>query len=486
MTSPRGHASARLQQRTTPVVAERGFHLLRDRRALSAFVVELGRADARYAVDVLAFALDTGDAPAHALVDRDGHGVTCLAPGMAPTAPVVPFATTTAFLDAQRRLLGARQAVLRERDADASQQALVRVVEHPHRLVRSEVLVLRALAPLFGVGHHASAVEHAIGEIVALASGQRRGTAALQASWKLLMGGVAAVIAAGHEPAMFVSCVAAIATGEPRIGMPAVWQLAQHPAQTLALAEHVVELQQPLLAETLVDTVLPALALRFPAFHKDAHQLTRALQTSLGKDATGLVDTDAAALDLVRQLALVLPIALRRVCPDDVARAHLANSPALATRLRGCATVDDVVDSAAPWTRLVLRAWALAARRSEAPRTAPRADQSLTDTDRVALALWRTFVVDAPLPVRGAGPLCASLIAHAPVEAILPGDTPEPAWALGRGALWLRDALPPLLGAAAPPSTATTSQAAKAAKAAKATTTKRRGGGPTPSASRRR
>jgi hypothetical protein len=459
-----GHVGARLGDRAAPAAAERGFRLLREREALAHLLAQRAADDARFDADVVAFALADGDAPPHVLVDRAGRGVTCLGPGMAVDAPVLPFAVTTAFLDGRARLLQARRAVLAEHEAPAHQAALVRAVEHPHRLVRDELLVLRALTPLLGVAHHAAAIEAAVGEVVAVVRGERASERGLQASWRLVMGGAASLLVAGHEPPMFGAAVAAVATGDPHLGVPAVWQLVHHPAQTLRLARAVVEaddatvgttpnttlpatLHATLLA-TLLDTVLPALACRCAAFARDADAVARLLQQRLGLPTTGLEDEHAAALDFARQLVLLLPLVLRQVCPDAVAAAQLVDGVALAGRLQGCRTVDDVWAEASPWTQMVLGHWRLAARRAEPPRTTLRATSSLTDGERVATALWRAAVVEGALPVRGAGPFFACLVAHAPVEALLPGDEPEPAWALSRGVARLR-ALPALLGAPA-------------------------------------
>jgi hypothetical protein len=460
-----GHVGARLGDRAAPAAAERGFRLLREREALAHLLAQRAADDARFDADVVAFALAEGDAPPHVLVDRAGRGVTCLGPGMAVDAPVLPFAVTMAFLEGRARLLQARRAVLAEHEAPAHQAALVRAVEHPHRLVRDELLVLRALTPLLGVAHHAAAVEAAVGEIVAVVRGERASERGLQASWRLVMGGAASLLVAGHEPPMFVAAVAAVATGDPHLGIPAVWQLVHHPAQTLQLARAVVEFDDATpatalpatLHATLLDTVLPALACRCAAFARDADAVARLLQERLGLPTTGLVDEHAAALDFARQLVLLLPLVLRQVCPDAVAAAQLVDGVALAGRLQGCRTVDEVWAESSPWAQMVLRHWGLAARRAEPPRTTLRATSSLTDGERVATALWRAAVVEGALPVRGAGPFFACLVAHAPVEALLPGDEPEPAWALSRGVGRLR-ALPALLGAPATSSAPTGSR----------------------------
>jgi hypothetical protein len=469
--TPRGHAASRLATRAGPAAADRGFRLLRARAALATFLDEWARVDSDYAVDVVAFALEPGDRAAHALVDRDGNGVTCLGPGMAVNAPIVPWAATSEFLQAQDRALHARRALLAARDADEHHSPLVRVVEHPHRLVRDEVLALRALLPLVGVAHHQAAVEAAVGEVVAVLGGKRTSERALQASWRLLLGGVAGLVVAGNDPALFGPATAAIATGEPRLGVPALWQLVHHPAQTLQHARACVDVDSPLLQDTLLDVVLPALAFRNVGFAADAAALVRLLQRRRGRDVTGLPDADVVAVDFARQLLLVLPYVLRRLCPDDVLAAHRAHGEALAAQLAQAQGVDEVFALASPWASLVLRAWALPARRAAPPRTAPRAIASLTDVERVALALWRSVVVDAPLPLVGAGPLLALLVVHAPVEALLPGDEPDPALALGKGVAWLKHELPGLLGA--PPSTTTSKTKAQKTKAPKATSRRR-------------
>jgi hypothetical protein len=444
------HATERLATRASPAAAERGLSLLRARAALVALLHDWAARDPRFDVDVVAFALEPGDAAAHALVDRAGHGVTCLGPGMAVNAPIVPFSSTTAFLDAQARLLQARRAVLAANDADEHHSPLVRAVEHPHRLVRDEVLALRALLPLVGVEHHAAAAKIAVDEVIAVAGGHRTSEAALQASWRLIVGGATSFVVAGHDKALFPASVAAIATGEPRLGVPALWQLVHHPEQTLELCRAAVDVERSVLHDALVDVVLPALAVRCAGFARDADAVARQLQRTCARTPTGLGNVDALVVDWMRQLLLSLPRVLRRHCPDQELAMHRARAPTLAPRLRETRTVDEVMAMASPWASLVLRAWNLRARRAEAPRTAVRSTASLTDAERAALALWRTLIVDAPLPLRGAGGVLALLVVHAPIEALLPGEEPDPDLALSKGVAWLRDDLPALLGVAAP------------------------------------
>ncbi|MBM4280421.1 MAG: hypothetical protein FJ137_06550 [Deltaproteobacteria bacterium] len=452
--TPRGHAAARLQARARPTAADRGFRLLRDRDALGRFLAQRAAADARLAVDVIALALEPGDAPALALVDRAGHGVTCLARGMTTSAPIVPWPMVAAFLDDQERLLSARRAALAAHGAGPDHSPLVRAVEHPHRLVRDEVLALRALLPLVGVTHHAAAVEAAVDEVIAVATGLRASDAALQASWRLLQGGVTSLVVAGDDGALFGPALAAIASGEPRLGVPALWQLVHHPARTLALGHALVDVDNPIAHDALLDTVLPALALRGQGFARDADAVARRAQARRGIEPTGLGDVHELAVEFTRQLLVLLPLVLRHACPDDVVIAHRADVEALALRLRAARGVPAVEALASPWAAEALRCLGLPRRRLEPPRTAPRPLASLPDDERRALALWRGMVLAPPLPLRGAGPVFALLVAHAPVEALLPGDEPDPQLALGRGVAWLRQELPRQLGLPASPTAA--------------------------------
>jgi hypothetical protein len=450
VTGP-GHAALRLRERAGATAAERGFRLLRDRAALAQFVAARAAADHRYAVDIIALALEGGSAPAHVLVDRDGHGVTCLGPGMTATAPVVPWSAVAAWLDTRDRQLRAQRTALAARDAAPERSPLVRAVEHPHRLVRDEVLALRTLVPLLGVAHHGAAVEAALVEIVALSTGQRRSELALQASWRLVQGGVVGLVVAGGEAPLAGAALAAVTTGEPRLGAPALWQLVHHPETTLALAHALVDVDNRFAHAALLDTVLPCLGLRCPGYIRDADAVARRLQARNGDDVRGLEDGESAAVEFTRQLVLFLPLLLRHCCPNEVVLSHRAGIDELAMRLRAATTVADVERAAPPWAADVLRRWALPQRRMAPPRTEPRALRSLPDDERWALSLWRGALLAPPLPIRGAGRTFAELVVHAPIEALLPADDPEPALALGRGVAWLRDELPGLLGI--PPTT---------------------------------
>src|SRR5438105_8706372 len=78
------HALERLELRTPPVVAERGFELLRDHRSLAAMLQRVVPPDVFASSERFALPLADGDAPAHLIVARDGHGVTTLGAGMGP------------------------------------------------------------------------------------------------------------------------------------------------------------------------------------------------------------------------------------------------------------------------------------------------------------------------------------------------------------------------------------------------------------------
>jgi hypothetical protein len=469
--SGHGHAVQRLHARATDVAAERGFRLLRDRTALARFLATQASIDPRFAVDVVGIALEGGGAPTTILVDRHGHGITCLAAGMSVAAPVVPWATTTAFLDQQAQALRARQTALAVRDAAPDHSPLVRVVEHPHRLVRDELVALRTLLPLLGTDHHAAAVDAAVTEVIAVVSGRRTTDAALGASWRLLQGGVVGLVVAGHEPALAGAALAAVATGEPHLGAAALWQLVHHPEQTLTLAQALVDVDNPIAHDTLLDTVLPCLALRCRAFARDADGIACRLQARRSMPVLGLVDVEAATLEFTRQTVLLLPLLLAPQCPDDVVVTHHADVDALAARLRAECTIAAVEALASPWSTALLRVLALARRRAEPPRTMPRAEASLPEDERTARMLFRGALLEPPLPLRGSGSLFAQFVVHAPIEALWPGDDPEPALALARGVRWLRAGLPALLGVA-PSSTTTNKQ--KKTSGVQATSTPRR------------
>jgi hypothetical protein len=440
------HAVSRLESRASYDAAARGFRLLRDAHALRRFLALRAQADAAFDVDCIALALEAGAKPSHLLVSREGDGVTCLAAGMVVSAPVVSYPLVQDFLAEQDKLLRAKKAVLAAKDADRHHSPLVRLVENPHRLVREDVLALRSVLPLMGVTHHRAAVEAAISEVIDVLSGQRTTRQALEASWRIFQGGVAGLVIAGGEPDMFGAALAATATGEPRLGSVALWQLVHHPQGTLARALQMVEVDNAAAHDVLLDTILPAIALRFVGLERDAGAVARVLQEKRGLPVVGLPPGDVLYLDFLRQLVLVLPLVLGPMCPQDVMAALGDDGARLTERLRAATRSSDVVALAPPWVAETLRLWNLTLRRHDPPRTAARRPESLTEQERAALLLWRSLFLTPALPVRGTGQLFAFLVAHAPVEAILPADAPEPASAMSQGVSWLSRDLPVLLG----------------------------------------
>ncbi len=421
---PPRHADDRLRSRAKASAVERGHALLQRPAALAQFLKSV----VDDAVDRVALPLGPGGVDvAYLVVAKDGGGVTCLAPGMTPTVPIVPWARVEAHLDAERALLAAQRTLQQVKDQDDDVSPLVRAVTQPHRLVRAEWDALRALLPLSGIAVYVDTIA------AALALLQPAGAGVAPAErWRGIIAGVVAVSVVGDRAGAEPALLACVAGGDALLGTHALWWLAQRPRDTLAFVDDWLAHRpaEPLARLALV-RVCDAVAGRNAAFEKDAAR-------ARARAAAGVV-ADEAAVDVGALARALVPVLFARL------------------RLAPAKDGDDAfVDD-------TFAAWRPFAARAEAPRLVPRAPGAVTDVDAASAVLWREARLALPLsPLLVPG--LAGLFACAPIESLVPGDSPESLYKESLGRRYLESVLPqvmdPIWTRAAGTSTSTPAQAA--------------------------
>jgi hypothetical protein len=443
------HALERLTSRTSSAAAaDRGFALLRDREALSAFLAQRAAASEAFAgAEKIAFALDDGDRPAHLLVARDGGGVTCLGPGMGFAAPVVTFAETRAFLDERARLVRAQVALQRAAQENEASSPLMRAVHYAYRLTRSEYDMLVAVSPL-AVGLWMEMVQVVVERIVDLRERRQwvHDDEQAQALWRIYTAACHAVMLGAAHDEMFFHTVLAAMTGDSLLAGRALWVLVNHPQRTLRLADEVTT--STTVAATFGATVLPMIALRFPAYRKDAAQLARKLapRGDESPDVAGAyvlgMEEDRGEIEkvLVVLVATLFRAQLgedERVRLNDDTAARIARVNAVSGGVAKADAFDPVVG--ALW-----RQWRPLDDLGAPARTAPRSPPALEndDAERRRIEHCRRALDGCILPVGGRGPTALQAMAAAmPIEALLPGTEPDPVWRLSTGADYVRNEL---------------------------------------------
>ena len=447
----RSHAEKRLDARASPAAIERGLALLRDRVALGEFIGRLGDAsvDVR-AAERVAFALGPGDHVAHAIVARDGTAVTTLGAGMAFTWPRVPWPVVEGYLKNQEQVLAAKRALHSLKDVDDDVSPLLRYVRHPHRLVRREWEVLKAMEPLLG-DMYAEGVRSAIsGVIQPVAVGTTISDVVGDDLWRIYVGGAVSITlladVAGPERTLFAACAAV----DLILGARALWSLANRPASTLAtLASLAPLLQETPLLPIAATTVLDAVAFRNPGFAKEARRLSKALVPDVAVDD----DDDAVLKDARRATTVLLPALLRRFVPNVA----VFSDASVVERVAACDANDDDACAAAAggWHNDVWKIWRPLSARLEPPRLALRHPNGITDADDAGITLWRSLLRhhDEALLRR---PSLARLITLAPFEALVPPVDVDADWKLSDGARYLQQTLPRIIRGNDLPATTTT------------------------------
>lgn len=401
------HVEERLRERALPSAADRGFMLLRSRERLRGLLARAATDDAGLAAcERLALPLGPGAMPARLIVERDGAGVTCLAPEMASTAPELPWALVQAWLDEERRLFRAQVEAQRP-GGPTHTTPLGRAFLFPWRITRAEMDALETLAPLF-IDLARENIVYA-GEALAVLRTRPMSLTDESAGslWQLYAGAAVWLMACRREPDAVALAYALLANAhDVHLTARALWILVADPDRTFERTPEIAK-EHEVLVGSACRYVLPAIALRHPARARDAARAARALlERAPIADAS---DVEAAILSMQDG--------------REVLRALLEeHGEELAGSEAAC--------------------WAPLAEIGATPRMDAKRAGVLIDDERASAAVWRRVLAARELPLLlPDDPFFPLLAALVPLEALLPLDEPDPAWRRSEGIAYVRGPL---------------------------------------------
>jgi hypothetical protein len=429
-----GHAGDRLRERADDAAADRGFALLRDRAALVWLIESIGESREAFAsADRIAFALGPGDAPPHLLVTRDGRGVTCLGPKMAFAAPAVPFDDVKRHLEEQERVLRARIA-LTQSDPHGP---LYRAIRYAYRMTRAEFDAVKTMSPLC-----MNMLQTNILDFVRVVIFDRRKSgmwtreqSALEAIWRMYTSAAVSLMIVGHDDdeAGFACAYLAAGSNDVILSARGLWLLANHPARTLRFVEKKILESGP--DSFIAGAVLPAVAARCPSYARDA----AALMKRCGAEADGFVcGLDSRhVVNLVNAAVIFLrarepALFERRLAGDDESIERVFDAHA-----NGVVDGDALAALHGDESHALWRRWRPLDGLREQPNPVPRAKLVPAEADRVDL--WRAALMGQVQPVTHG---LSDIVGGAPIEALIPGDKPDPEWRLSAGVDYCAETLP--------------------------------------------
>jgi len=414
--------------------------LLRSKDALTRFLglcrEHLGTPDA----ERLAMPLDERDDPPYLLVSRDGHGVTCLAPGMTTTVPRVPFDKVRRYLRAQSDDLRAR-VLIRTTDLGRDSSAS-RLVSFPWRLTRREFDVARTLTPLFKTEFN-KAVHAATSSLMAHVQRAPESLTAPEAEhlYRGYAFAMVAVMLLADDDGMLGPAMGLSHVRDVQLAARGAWVASNRPDALLAALEEVAIKGERKRAGLAFHAVAAA-CVRYPKRRAEFIRLYEAvMRPEMEFEAKGLIalKQSAHARDTLPYWTWrLMPLVLQRFVPSD-ARAPLERAlwsgnnwqqwlkglelqhPVAAARVK-CLDPLSALDTAVT--------------------AVPRRASALTRDDRIRNRIWRMLVRDHPVPLAEEDPAMRVLVTMAPVEALIPPDFPDPHLALKRGAQMVADMAP--------------------------------------------
>lgn len=400
----RGHVNLRLGERALPISADRGYSLLRDPQRLAEFLAEHAQR-LPHAQSATHFALPLGPGDAEKLiVTASGRGVTCLSADMATTSPVLPWEQIAQFLDRQHRLFRAQLEVQREPES-SSVTPLQRSYLSPWRVTREEFQSLETLAPLC-MELAKENVVYATDALALLSKKPVRFREESAASlWQLYTGAALWVMACRRE-AEGIPLAYGLILNAPDVYLSAraLAVLWSDPERTLEVTGELANERERLLG-VACRFVLPGLAVRCPAWARDAARLARRL--------------------LERH-----PIA----DPNEISRTIRSfedGLPDVVAAWESCFQPEPMGEVFEAWRRIGMS-------------LSDRGPQSGTPPEVVSA--WREILHARRVPLLlPDDPVFPLILSWLPVEALLPPAEPDPLWRRSEGIRYIQDTLSPMV-----------------------------------------
>jgi hypothetical protein len=431
-----------------PAHADLAFELLRDQDALQRFLQDIQVEESTAAAPRLALALDAGESPPWLVVDRDGHGVTCLAAGMSTTEIQVPHAKVLGHVEAQRQIFRAQRALAQAGDPDDPAGAVQRAIRAPHRITPSEFELLRALAPFV-----APFFARATGEEVENLRAWRRGRHAHkkirdpESAWRQYLAVALGIAACGDDPAMLrANVLAAGHAGDAVLAGSAINKLMGHPEALIAFAQRVPH-EVPALAPALLRVCLPVAALLQPGWARDLKRSMEALAKGplaahLPVFLNMMERNQTSSSRFAFLLVTHLPALFSRTCPPQVLNLEPDARKEVVSKIQQSAesgaTLLEVAQTAGPWQAQCIAEW----------RPLEKVAVGVSEPETKALEWWREFFWDALFVMGGDAErewMMPLLAAHAPAATFHPVADGKRHWSLNQGAEYMTGKLQTLL-----------------------------------------
>jgi hypothetical protein len=352
----------------------------------------------------VALPLDASPTPAHLILARDGHAVTCLSSDMpVQDAPKVPFAWVSQ-LATELDAAFAGATALRRAEASPN-NVLVRLRDDAAALTLADLQQLRALVPLLGdalVECVQQASELFRGEPLPLRASS--GAAARASLWQVYVRGAHALTLGGARAFPTRSLVLHAATPDVFLSSRAGHAAVHRGAECLDVLEALARDHNVLGAEHELGV---AAALVQPMLVGRARGLLRSLRH---KEGGGYLELLQKALDeprsaLERAFVALLPLLPSLLTPERVAADERLSAGALSAAQRA---VGDT-------TRMTAKD--VATRLHKA--LPPLVEAMLQDAGASGLVHWRRFLHRTPLRLN-ALPLGTLLLSRVPADAFLP------------------------------------------------------------------
>ena len=247
--------------------------------------------------------------PPHLIVTGNGHGVTCLASGMATAAHTCAWKDVSRFVADEGRMFRA-QIEANQLGSQESPSPLERVVSFPWLLSHDDMRALILLAPLF-VDLAKASIVYASDALQSIRSQRHTWTqASAGAFWQLYWGAAHWLMACERLSDVLPWAFGLIVNAhDTHLSARALWVLVHDAERGLRATEEIASQHESLCAGAC-RFVLPAIAIRHPTRARDAAKLARELlqahpvaePSTVFESIVSLQDTAAAQKDLENAL----------------------------------------------------------------------------------------------------------------------------------------------------------------------------------------
>jgi hypothetical protein len=419
----RSHVEERLDTRVTPAVAEVAYELMRDHRILSKWLDLQAGHDPQLDAPRLALALSNATPAPHLLVTRDGQGVTCLAAGMLPGVPVVPFTSVRPFINAatqRRREVTAAQRL----DEDEGLASLsVRAGMYAYNLDLEDFRKLRIVAPVldkFSMELVHKVVDWMLRKATRPRDVRTLDPALVDGVWKAYVAAWVNLMVAAPDAVGLRMALVAINAPDSQLAFRGMWILVNQPNAFLdhlplyfahAKSGHAIAVGQALLMVAYRFPELRERCARFYALAKPSIRLPPWPTQWLSRKA----QVEEASRCMLTMLTVVLPVGF----PEDVQKEVRAALSPVRKAFATNAPFKELWALSPGSLRGALEALDLEKYWSMQPSLVPNATRDQKPEQRTMW--WRRWMRWSPLPMGILHPHHAVAATTAPVEALCPG-----------------------------------------------------------------